>query len=146
MSGGPWSNESLEAREGNTYNLQLHPPVGYDDSMVVNQFGNLDMAQALVLDVRFELPVQGQKIRADWQVAKFNVPRNFRSRCVAQKFVRGARPSRLEDGLEGLTNLENLQLRFQNEDVSTPASETGVSVAVADASEWEALPADSEES
>jgi hypothetical protein len=136
----------LEAREGNTYNLQLHPPVGYDDSIVVNEFGNLDMATALVLDIRFELPVQGQKIKADWQVAKFDVPRNFCSRCVAQKFVRGARPSRLEDGLEGLTNLENLQLGFQDEDALAPASETGVSVAVADASELEALPGDPEES
>lgn len=83
----------LQAREGGTYNLQLHPPVGYDDSIVVNELGNLDMAHAVVLDVRFELPAQGRKIEADWQVERFDIPQSFRSRCVAREFVRGARPA-----------------------------------------------------
>jgi MamI restriction endonuclease len=136
----------LEARKGNTYNLQLHPPVGYDDSLVVNEMGNLDMAKALVLDVRFELPESGEAIDADWQVAEFDIPRGFKSDSVALEFVsRGARPSRLEDGLEGLTNLENLQLRIQDEDAPTAANESGVSVAVADASALEELPDTSEE-
>ncbi len=134
----------LEKREGNTYNLQLHPPVGYDASIVVNELGNLDMANALVLDVRFELPAKGEKIEADWQVAMLDVPPDFASRCVSRKFVKGAHPSRLEDGLEGLTNLENLQLGFHDEDVPTPASETGLPLAVADASELDALPDDFE--
>ncbi len=137
----------LDAREGNTYNLQLHPPVGYDDSVVVNEMGNLDMARALVLDVRFELPEPGDAINADWQIVEFDIPRDFKSDSVALEFVSsGARPSRLEDGLEGLTNLENLQLGFQDEDAPTAASESGVSVAVADASSLDELPDASEES
>lgn len=56
----------LTTRQGRTYNLQLHPPVGYDDSIVVNELGNLDMAEALVLDVRFVLPEPGQQIEPEW--------------------------------------------------------------------------------
>jgi hypothetical protein len=136
----------LDARQGATYNLQLHPPVGYDDSIVVNELGNLDMANARVLDVHFELPEPGKKIETDWQTAAFDVPRDFDSQCVAHAYVSGARPSRLEHGLEGLTNLENLQLGRQDEGVPLPASEAGVPVAVADASELEMLPDDSDDS
>lgn len=67
----------LVARKENTYNLQLHPPVGYDDSIVVNELGNLDMAHALVLDIRFELPARGVALQADWHVAKFDVPKTL---------------------------------------------------------------------
>lgn len=130
----------LETREGNTYNLQLHPPVGYDDSIVVNELGNLDMANCLVLDVRFQLPSLGEKVHADWQVAKLDIPRDFDSACVERPYIPGGRPSRLEDGLEGLTNLENLQLGFQEVDTPTPASEAGIPVAVADASGLDELP------
>ncbi len=135
----------MDARAGRTYNLQLHPPVGYDDSIVVNELGNLDMAKALVLDIRFELPPPGGRIDANWKVAEFDVKQDFSSNCVAEAFVRGARPSRLEDGLEGLTNLENLQLGFQDEDVPAPISEVGVPIVVADPSELDALPDDSKE-
>jgi MamI restriction endonuclease len=129
----------LAARHGNTYNLQLHPPVGYDDSIVVNELGNLDLARALVLDVRFELPKPGEQIKPDWQVAKFDVPRDFDSKSKAVDYVTRARPSRLEDGLEGLTNLENLQLRLQPGNEPTAVSESGVTVAAADASELDEL-------
>jgi MamI restriction endonuclease len=136
----------LEAREGGTYNLQLHPPVGYDDSIVVNELGNLDMGNALVLDVRFELPGPGAEIDADWQIAEFDIPRGFDSRCVELPYVSRARPSRLEDGLEGLTNLENLQVGLQDDGTPLPASEAGVPVVVADTSELEMLPDDSDDS
>jgi hypothetical protein len=37
------------------YNLQLHPPVGYDDDIVVNTLGNLDFSQILLFDARLSL-------------------------------------------------------------------------------------------
>jgi hypothetical protein len=135
----------LEEREGSTYNLQLHPPVGYDDSIVVNELGNLDMAKALVLDVRFELPTSEEKIEADWQIAEFDVPYDFKSGCVALPYVSGSRPSRLEDGIKGPTTQENLQLGFQDADAPTPASGADVSIATVDAAELEARPDNAEE-
>jgi hypothetical protein len=141
--------EHLKPPEGKRvkkrHNLQLHPPIGWDNSTVVNKLGNLDMTKALVLDVRFEDPPAGEKINAGWEVARLDVPPDFDSGCLLGAYVPGTNPSRLEDGLEGLTNLENLQLVFQDEDIPAPASETGVPVAVADASELEALPDDFEE-
>ena len=129
----------LQTREGNTYNLQLHPPVGYDDSIVVNELGNLDMANSLVLDVHFQLPTLGKKVHADWQVAKLEIPRDFDSGCVALAYVSGGRPSRLENELEGSTNLENLQLGFQEMDTPATASVTGIPAAVFDASKLDEL-------
>ena len=42
-------------RSGNQYNLQLHPPVGYDDDVVVNTLGNLDFAEVLLFEARLSL-------------------------------------------------------------------------------------------
>jgi hypothetical protein len=99
--------EHLKPPEGKRvqkrHNLQLHPPIGWDNSTVVNKLGNLDMTKALVLDVRFEDPPAGEKINAGWEVARLDVPPDFDSGCLLGAYVPGTNPSRLEDGLEGWT-------------------------------------------
>jgi hypothetical protein len=127
------------------HNLQLHPPIGWDNSTVVNKLGNLDMTRALVLDVHFEDPPAGEKINARWEVARLDVPPDFDSGCLLGAYVPGTNPTRPEEGIEGLTNLENPQLTLQYEDAPAAANEAGVSEAVADASEPDALPDDFEE-
>ncbi len=47
------------AKKGGTYNLQLHPPVGYDDNFVTNNTGNLDFADVLVFDYRIVIETDG---------------------------------------------------------------------------------------
>lgn len=142
----PWRDlmkRYLSGRQGNTYNLQLHPPVGYDDSIVVNELGNLDMAATLVLDIRFSLPSAGERLDPEWVVQRLDITDDWGETSKAQPWVRGARPSRLEAGLEGLTNLENLQVGFQG-DVPVAASESGVPVVAADTSELDELPENNE--
>jgi hypothetical protein len=90
----------LVARQGGTYNLQLHPPVGYDDSVVVNELGNLDLAEVLVLDARFILPEPGRRLELEWVVALLEIDSGYAAKCVARPFVSRERPSRLEASLE----------------------------------------------
>lgn len=46
-------------KRGKTHNLQLHPPVGYDDNLVTNKTGNLDFTDVLVLDYRIAIDTDG---------------------------------------------------------------------------------------
>lgn len=48
-----------KTKKGETYNLQLHPPVGYDDNLVTNKAGNLDFTDILVLDYRIVVETDG---------------------------------------------------------------------------------------
>lgn len=79
------------------YNLQLHPPVGYDDSIVVNTLGNLDFAEVLVLDARVIREASG-RIRVVWvkPPAEGLLPVNGRTAALPYG-GRHARPSRLTD-------------------------------------------------
>lgn len=57
----------LESRTGSKYNLQLHPPVGRDDDIVVNMLGNLDFKDVLVFDANI-LRTQTGDISVEWRV------------------------------------------------------------------------------
>ncbi|MCZ9290303.1 MamI family restriction endonuclease [Corynebacterium evansiae] len=46
-------------KSGGTYNLQLHPPVGYNDNLVTNTTFNLDFSDVLVFDYRIALKTDG---------------------------------------------------------------------------------------
>jgi hypothetical protein len=56
----------VETRTPRKYNLQLHPPVGYDDSFVVNTIGNLDMADVKVLEARMTGLDPGERFHVEW--------------------------------------------------------------------------------
>ena len=45
----------VDQRSSSQYNLQLHPPVGYDDDIIVNTLGNLDFSDVLLFDARLSL-------------------------------------------------------------------------------------------
>lgn len=77
------------------YNLQLHPPVGYDDDIVVNTLGNLDFADVLVFDARVKRDHVGTTSIHWVKGLKIDVTPQS-GRTVAKPYGgRGDRPSRL---------------------------------------------------
>ncbi|MGW9466876.1 MamI family restriction endonuclease [Cellulosimicrobium funkei] len=79
------------------YNLQLHPPVGYDDDIVVNTLGNLDYADVLVFDARIVRNADGT-IHVEWHRPLSDRLLPVTGRTVALPYGgRSARPSRLTD-------------------------------------------------
>ncbi len=83
-------------RSASQYNLQLHPPVGYDDDVVVNTLGNLDFADVLLFDARLSLTD-----RSTPSVTWFKeLPENFLpivGRTKPLKYGDPMRPSHLTD-------------------------------------------------
>jgi hypothetical protein len=83
-----------DQRTPSMYNLQLHPPVGWDDNLVVNTLGNLDFSEVLVFDARIVHGTDGASI--DWHVP---LPANVlpvTGRTRAKHYgVGAARPSQL---------------------------------------------------
>lgn len=55
----------IAARSAAQYNLQLHPPIGRDDDLVVNTLGNLDFAGAKVFEAVFDASSEGA-FTVDW--------------------------------------------------------------------------------
>jgi hypothetical protein len=101
-------------RSGNTYNLQLHPPVGYDDDVVVNMLGNLDFSRVKVLEARFVVPEDPtEDLAIEWTQPPPDEPGPGTGRTKALPWEgRGSRPSRLEGAsgheFAGMTDLANL--------------------------------------
>lgn len=85
----------VRERGSKQYNMQLHPPVGYDDDIVVNTKGNLDLASIKVFEVDFEVPGDpAEPLELRWVKPVSYDYRN--GRTVALPYVAGERPSRLE--------------------------------------------------
>lgn len=76
------------------YNLQLHPPVAYDDDIVVNTLGNLDFADVLVFDARVLRSADDASPMVQWvkPLSDDCVPQLGRTRAVPYG-GRGSRPS-----------------------------------------------------
>ncbi|MDO3683474.1 MamI family restriction endonuclease [Micromonospora sp. C28ISP2-4] len=90
----------VQQRISDRYNLQLHPPVGYDDSIVVNTLGNLDLANVLVFDARIVAQPGGRHaVRWEKPLPDEVLPVTGRSRAVPYG-GRTARPSRLTDAAD----------------------------------------------
>lgn len=89
----------VDERGPRQYNMQLHPPVGYDDDIVVNTLGNLDFAACRVLEVRFAIPAPGERLQLDWIQPPSDAFRSGSASAVPYG-GRGDRPSRIE-GIEG---------------------------------------------
>lgn len=85
------------ARITDQYNFQLHPPVGYPDSLVVNTLGNLDFGPAKV----FEVHITGLASAADptavhWQQRpQYPIKDHIGPTQALPYGKRGERPSRL---------------------------------------------------
>lgn len=85
----------VEGRVTSQYNLQLHPPVGYDDNLVVNTIGNLDFADVLLFDARIVFATENTDGAIEW-VVKPTFPINaIIGRTRAAPYVKNVRPSNL---------------------------------------------------
>jgi hypothetical protein len=88
----------VNGRTGDQYNLQLHPPVGYDDDIVVNTLGNLDFSDVKVLEARFRMPeATSGSVEIEWVKELPDSIRPVPGRTTPDEWKRGARPSRLEE-------------------------------------------------
>lgn len=87
----------VEQRGPKQYNLQLHPPVGYDDDVVVNTLGCLDFADTKVFDVDFLEPLKPEsRLELRWNLRPRDALADGQTK--ARRYAgRGQRPSRLED-------------------------------------------------
>lgn len=88
-------NTFVTNRGPRQYNMQLHPPVGYDDDIVVNTLGNLDFAEIKAFEVDFEVPDDPTRpLELNWVK-----PLDYdfqQGRARALPYTSGERPSRLE--------------------------------------------------
>ncbi|GGR21629.1 MamI family restriction endonuclease [Agromyces mediolanus] len=102
----------LTSRRGRTYNFQLHPPVGYDDDVVVNTLGNLDFSNVLVFDARLSL-ADRDRPEIDWHVPLPTqvIPVTGRTRALRYG-GRGARPTRLTNTADIVLGTNDLGALF----------------------------------
>jgi len=105
--------EYVAGRTPGRYNLQLHPPVGYDDDIVVNTLDNLDFAETKVLEIRFTVP-EGptSPLEIDWIVEPPESVLPIKGRTQRLPWKRGGRPSRLEGVAGHALELAELEVLF----------------------------------
>jgi hypothetical protein len=109
----------VESRTPGKYNLQLHPPVGYDDDIVVNTLGNLDFADVKVLEVRIHGLGIDEKFAVEWVMVPADNVRPVQGRTTALPWVRNARPSRLTSAADVLPDTGTLRELLPDHDVET---------------------------
>lgn len=56
----------VEQRSASQYNLQLHPPIGRNDDLVVNTLGNLDFRDVKVFEAVLGLPETPEQLTVEW--------------------------------------------------------------------------------
>jgi hypothetical protein len=96
----------VDQRSEGQYNLQLHPPVGYDDDLVVNTLGNLDFVDVKVLEARIHGLADEQEFRVDWMLRPPARVRPMEGRCHALAYRRDpSRASRLSRATDVLPDL-----------------------------------------
>lgn len=99
----------VEQRTGRQYNLQLHPPVGYDDDLVVNMLGNLDFTDVKILEARIFGLADASEFRVEWALKPPDVIRPILGRTRPLPYTRDRdRPSRLSVAADVLPNLDTL--------------------------------------
>lgn len=107
----------VSGRSASQYNLQLHPPVGYDDDLVVNTLGNLDFVNVKVLEARIFGLADPSQFRIDWVQEPVDKVRPMMGRTVARPYVRNPnRVSRLSSAADVAPNFEMLAELLPNAD------------------------------
>ena len=100
-------------RKSSSDNLQLHPPVGYDDSIVVNTLGNLDMSEVKVLEARLtNFLGSPDEVEVTWVQIPPERVQPIRGRTRALPYTRTGRttrPSRLSTAADFAVDLEELR-------------------------------------
>jgi hypothetical protein len=120
----------LESRKGDKYNLQLHPPVGYDDSVVVNSLGNLDFSGVKVLEARMSGLNEGDTFHIDWVQQPPESVTPIDGRCQALPFRKGARPSRLSVAADMRPDMEAIARLIPGVDLTGIEQASAVDIAI----------------
>lgn len=107
----------VATRTPGKYNLQLHPPVGYDDDIVVNTLGNLDFGEVKTLEARIHGFGADEEFYVEWVMRPPDQLRPTLGRSRALPYVRNARPSRLGSAAEVLPDTETLRELLPGHDV-----------------------------
>ena len=81
----------IAQRTANQYNLQLHPPVGYDDDLVVNTLGNLDFTNVKLLEARIFGLADPEDFSIKWMQKPSFPIRPVRGRSVSLPYKRDRR-------------------------------------------------------
>jgi MamI restriction endonuclease len=107
-------NRYVEQRTASQYNLQLHPPIGRDDDLVVNTLGNLDFRDIKVFEAVFALPDTPQQLSVEWIMPP---DESFRAgRTIATPYKRDP-DRRIEiEGVDGhaLSTERDVRKRFRS--------------------------------
>lgn len=106
------------SRTPGKYNLQLHPPVGYDDDVVVNTLGNLDFANVKVFEARIHGLGADEQFYVNWVHAPPDEVRPVAGRTLPLPYVRNARPSRLGSAADVLPDTQTLSDLLPEHDVN----------------------------
>ncbi|SRR5579875_139112 len=120
----------VASRAGNKYNLQLHPPVGYDDSIVVNSLGNLDFEQVKVLEVQMSGLRPNQSFTIRWVLKPRESLAPITGRCIALPWRRGERPSRLTDAADVQPDIVAIQQLVPHTDLKDLAEATAAEISM----------------
>lgn len=99
------------------YNLQLHPPVGYNDDLVVNTLGNLDFAEVKVFEARIHGLGADDQFYVNWIQVPPDEVRPVSGRTTPLSYVRNARPSRLSSAADVLPDTGTLRALLPDHDV-----------------------------
>ncbi|MFW3171374.1 MamI family restriction endonuclease [Geodermatophilus sp. CPCC 206100] len=124
---GTW----MAGRSPSRYNMQLHPPVGYDDDIVVNSLGNLDMEQVKLFEVRMTGVGATETFKLVWSepLPESVVP--VRGRCVARPYGgRGDRPSRIASAEDVQADLTGLAVLVPGLDTESLLAATRITTTV----------------
>ncbi|MGI8536954.1 MAG: MamI family restriction endonuclease [Mycobacteriales bacterium] len=119
-------------RKPSQYNLQLHPPVGYDDDIVVNTLGSLDFADIKVFEARIS-QIDSPHPVITWTQPPANsvIPIGGRSRALPYA---KDRPSRLVAADDVLADMSQIALLVPDMDLAdlsaAVAAEQAVSATV----------------
>jgi hypothetical protein len=109
----------LSTRTPGKYNLQLHPPVGWDDDIVVNTLGNLDFADIKVFEARIYGLANNQQYRVEWVKYPPDQLCPITGHTSTLPFIRNQRPSRLSGAADVLPDIAMLRELLPNHDVDS---------------------------
>lgn len=116
-----WEKKREIDGDATRYNFQLHPPVGYDDNVVVNTLGNLDFEDVLIFDARIDL-ADPRDPKVSWAVdlKDFVSPVVGRTKALPYQGPK-ARPSRLTSAADLVADIAVLPSLFPG--ILDPAEE-----------------------
>lgn len=120
------------------YNLQLHPPVGYDDNLVVNTLGNLDFSDVLLFDMRIQLDESDGTHLLVWELAPTFPLQPIIGRTRSLAYGTDERPSQLTSATDLVADVATLPNLFpglltsREEDALEEAAELDQEIAAAE--------------